>query len=602
MNSKTSTIETGVLFRKAALAAVPSKADDRLITCSISSDAPYERWFGKEILSHRPGSMNLQRVEAGACPFLADHDQTKLIGKVMSVSLDGRKATALIKLGNSALAEEIYADLKAGIRTEISIGYVIEEMEEKEEGNFLVTRFTLLEVSSVSVPADYSIGVNRSENNNHKTVVKNHMVKTMENQNSCELNKGQVLDILALGKMHGFEKEAHRAVEENTSVDAFRQIVLAKLESKTVVVNQRDMYTYDGNQRATDVPKSSLVAAILAQIPGQNSREAGEAIELSQELARSAGRKPRGIFVPIGGISQRALLTSGSAGQTVATDFMGGSFIDMLRNAALITRLGATWLPGAIGNIAIPRQTGSAVAEWLAENGALTATDQSFDQASLAPKTVGARTSLSRQTLLQSGVDIENIVKRDLASCLGLALDMAAIYGTGLNNQPLGILNTSGIGAVVGGANGLAPTWEHIVALHSELANSNALLGSLGFLTNSKVTGKLMTTEKATGTAKFIVENLPDAQGMTKIGGATCGVSNQVPSDLTKGTSAGVCSALSYGNWADLIIAQWGVLDIIVDPFTDSIRGQLNITAFLSADVTVRRPESFAAMKDALTA
>jgi len=89
-----------------------------------------------------------------------------------------------------------------------------------------------------------------------------------------------------------------------------------------------------------------------------------------------------------------------------------------------------------------------------------------------------------------------------------------------------------------------------------------------------------MTTEKSTGTAEFICKDLPDAQSMTKIGGAMCGVSNQVPSTLTKGDAVGVCSAIIYGNWADLIIAQWGMLDIIVDPYTASNRGQLKLLPF----------------------
>lgn len=111
MESKT--IQTEVLYRKATLAPAGSKADERLISCSISSITPYRRWFGTEVLGHEPAHVNLERVTAKACPFLVDHNTTKIIGKVLSVRLDGSRATAKIKMGDSSLAREIYNDIQA---------------------------------------------------------------------------------------------------------------------------------------------------------------------------------------------------------------------------------------------------------------------------------------------------------------------------------------------------------------------------------------------------------------------------------------------------------------------------------------------------------
>ena len=222
----------------------------------------------------------------------------------------------------------------------------------------------------------------------------------------------------------------------------------------------------------------------------------------------------------------------------------------------------------------------------------------------MTPKTVGAWTDISRKLLKQSSIDIEMFVRQDLASILGLAIDSASINGRGPTtyNEPTGILNTTGIGAIAGGDNGLAPAWSHIVGLWSEVAVDNAAFGSTGFLTNAKVVGKLMTVEKASGTAQFVVGNFPDANGMTSMAGARCGVSNQVPSNLTKGSSSGVCSAIVYGNWADLLIGMWGTLDLTVDPYALSTQGAVRVIALQDVDVAVRHAESFSAMKDALTA
>jgi hypothetical protein len=74
-----------------------------------------------------------------------------------------------------------------------------------------------------------------------------------------------------------------------------------------------------------------------------------------------------------------------------------------------------------------------------------------------------------------------------------------------------------------------------------------------------------------------------------------------VPSNLTKGTSAGVCSAIILGNWSDLIIGQWGGLDILVDPYTGATAGTHRVVALQDVDIAVRRVASFVAIMDALT-
>lgn len=245
--------------------------------------------------------------------------------------------------------------------------------------------------------------------------------------------------------------------------------------------------------------------------------------------------------------------------------------------------------------MAIPKQTGGATGYWLAESGTPTESQQTIGQVPLTPKTVGAYTDISRKLLQQSSIDVEAFVRGDLATVLGLAIDLAGIAGTGANNQPRGILNTVGIGSVIGGTNGAAPTWANIVALESEVAAANADVGRLHYLTNALVRGVLKTTEKASGTAQF-VWNSNDVNGYTPI------VSNQVPSDLTKGSAEDICSAIIFGNFADLLIGMWGGLDLLADPYTASTSGTVRVVALQDADIAVRHAESFAAMQDALTA
>jgi HK97 family phage major capsid protein len=151
---------------------------------------------------------------------------------------------------------------------------------------------------------------------------------------------------------------------------------------------------------------------------------------------------------------------------------------------------------------------------------------------------------------------------------------------------------------VAGGTNGAAPTWDHIVKLETEVAVDNADIGALAYMTNPKVRGKLKATPRTATYGDIMVWEGND----TPLNGYPAYVTNQVRSDLTKGTSSGVCSAIFFGNWNDLLIGMWGALDILVDPYSNSTSGTVRVVAFQDVDIAVRHPESFAAMLDALTA
>jgi HK97 family phage major capsid protein len=303
-------------------------------------------------------------------------------------------------------------------------------------------------------------------------------------------------------------------------------------------------------------------------------------------------------------MAQRALVvgTPTAGGNFVATDLLGASFIDLLRNAMVLDRLGITWLRDLNGNIAIPSQSGAATGYWVAENGAPTESQQTVGQVTLTPKTVGAFTDFSRRLLLQSSLDVEAFVRADLAATLGQMLQAAAINGSGASNQPTGILNASGIGAVVGGTNGIAPTYDHMVDLESAVANVNADMGNLAFLTNTKVRGKLRKTQEFASTNGKPVWTSSGQAGVGDVLGYQALTSNSVPSNLDKGTSVGVASAAIFGNWSELIIGMWGGLDIMLDPYTGATSGTKRVVALQDVDVALRRAASFAVFKDILTA
>lgn len=417
--------------------------------------------------------------------------------------------------------------------------------------------------------------------------------------------KGMNRDGMSAEEQAKFDGLLTRAEELQAQEDAYQADI--DREERLALVGATAAAADGIGMEEKDLRQYSLVRAIRAQA-SKDWRGAELEREASEATAKRMGRDPQGFFVPVDWLrsgysapnAERRDLTVGTnsaGGYTVATDLLAASFIDLLRNRMTVLAAGATMLTGLVGNVAIPAQSGGATAYWVAENGAVTESAQTVAQVTMSPKTVGAFTDYSRRLLNQSSIDIEAFVRTDLATVLALAIDLAALHGSGSSNQPTGIAATSGIGSVAGGTNGLAPSWTHIIGLETEVAIDNADIGRLAYMTNAKVRGKLKQTSKVSSTDSVMVW----ADSPTPLNGYPTWVTNQVSSALTKGTSSGVCSAIFFGNWADLLIGMWGGLDILVDPYTGSTAGTTRVVALQDVDIAVRHAESFAAMLDALT-
>lgn len=342
----------------------------------------------------------------------------------------------------------------------------------------------------------------------------------------------------------------------------------------------------------------SILRAIRAAAKS-NWQDAGLEREVSDALAKRLGKDPQGFFMPTSFGGEMRDLTTDSAfgGKAVATDLLSMNFIDLLRNKMILRAAGATVLGDLVGNVAIPRLSSGATAYWVSEGSAPTESTGAIDQVTMSPKTVGAWTDVSRKLLLQASIDVEMMVRSDLATVLAIELDRVGLHGSGEGSEPTGVDGTSGIGSVTGGsAGGIAPDWADIVDLEKEVAVDNADIGRLAYITNPKVRGKL----KAVYTNATYGEIPVWRDGPTPLNGYPAFVSNQVSSTLTAGDDS-TCSAIFFGNWADLLIGLWGALDVLVDPYTASTTGTIRVVALQDADVAVRHAQSFAAMLNALT-
>ncbi len=587
--------------------------EDRTIEFPFSSELPVERYFGNEVLEHSREAANLKRLNDGA-PFLWNHNPDQVLGVVERAYIDEKKKRgyAKVRFSEEEFADSKFRDVKNKILRNISFGYVINKAEEVED-SIVARDWEAFEVSLVSIPADNSIGISRSinnkiepndmQNNNKKDNImeeahvsassdalptKLNLKNMTTNEKEIDLvrsedavNKALKSDrarfdqIRKTGKKYDMNDLADEYIREGRSVQDFNQAVMDQWNPEKITPKPQDAEI--GLSEAETRSFSFIRALNYLANPGDRAAREAAAfeIEASNAAAKKAGRVSRGITVPYD-VMRRDLKTSPATqgGNLVQTDLDAANFIDLLRNSSALDQAGATTLTGLQGNIAIPRQSGAATAYWVAEGGAPTESQQAIQQVSMVPRTCGAFTDISRKLLIQSSLDVEQMVRNDIAKVIALEIDRAALYGTGSSNEPLGLHNTSGIGTESITANN--PTFAQVVNMESDVAAANALMGNLAYITGATIRGAMKVKAKDSGSGLFLWD------GNNTVNGYNAYMSNQVEA-----------GDIWFGNWSDCIIGYWSSLDLLVDPYTHSTSGTIRITALQDVDVAFRHAASF---------
>ena len=321
-----------------------------------------------------------------------------------------------------------------------------------------------------------------------------------------------------------------------------------------------------------------------------------EVAEMGAEEYRRMGLTANGAVVPSAFIRAAQGQNAGTAvdgGNLVET--MAARYVDALKEKLVVAQLGATVLTDLLGEV--PVITSAAIsADWGAEGAAASTKKANYAKAVMKPHRNSVNVVVTKDLLRQTSFDVEQDLINKITEAHAVLLESAAIAGKGTGNEPKGILSTVGIGDVAMGTNGAAISWKKVVELETKVNSVNANRGRMAYLTNAKVFGALKTTEKATGSGRFIMEDA--AAG--RCNGYVTEFSNLVPSNLTKGSGSNL-SAMIFGNFQDLYIGQWGGLDIVVDPYTSKKTAEIEICLNAWNDVLVAEPKSFAAIKDIVT-
>lgn len=653
---------------------------DRTRSFSFSSEAPVDRWFGREILDHSPSSVRMGFMKSGRAPFLLYHDQRQIVGIIQSAAIRDKRGIGQVRFGSSDLATRALADVDDEILVNTSVGYrvyelVLESQKSNGDDTYRCIDWEPFEASGVGVPADPTVGMGRESrqfeagppgaNIQADPEARTSRASSFSAPAAASLEQRSMADSTnaAAGTSAGTNPAVASAVAaavagtdanrgggagevrvtmptgpsavdmENMRVAAIRnyckslnfdaaqearwissgmdiqkvsdemtQIIQArhKANEKNVVSNL-DLST-------ADVQRFSILRAIRA-VHDKDWSKAGFEADCSREIGTRLNKAPdpTKFYVPFdiqkraipmdALLSQQRALSGGdliharpmTRADVVGTLSTGGylvatqnvSFIELLRNRSVVMRMGATTLSGLVGNVNVPKQTGAASAFWAtSETTNITENEQTFGQMSLVPKTVGAYTEISRLLLLQSSPDVEGIVNADLAAVVGLAVDTGALNGSGSAGQPTGIINTSGVGT----ASGMS-TIAYAGQLNFQVAVANANVTPVrgGYATTPTVAALLMQRTRFANTATPLWDgNLWDANGALGCAGFPGMSSKQIPA-----------GDMLFGAWETLVIGEWGVLEIEVNPYAGFQAGIIGIRALMTCDVGLRYPAAF---------
>lgn len=300
--------------------------DSRTVELSFSSETPYGRWFGDEILCHDEGCINLDRFNDGLGTLLFNHDRDAVVGHIEKVWIEDNRGKALVRFDEDEQSETIFQKVQSGTLQGVSVGYSIKRYEVLDEKDsvssngrfkgpdtYVVTDWEPLEISIASVPADATVGVGRSADEIHTSIdtqeetksmngeeiLKNEEVKstpvetgiTQEDlQKAMEQERKRTSEITAL--FRDFDVEGvDEAIVMGVSVDEARAMVMDQLRArnKGVSVTMGEAESDKFRAAAQDAVLMAAGIPVADAAPGAQELRGHSMVELARESLQREG-------------------------------------------------------------------------------------------------------------------------------------------------------------------------------------------------------------------------------------------------------------------------------------------------------------------------
>ena len=381
------------------------------------------------------------------------------------------------------------------------------------------------------------------------------------------LDKKEQLRVKAEALISNAEKELRKLNKEEDDALTSIKKEIADIDSQIKGIEEENKRNYKQSIKKNIMEKFSLLKAINDVANNRQLDErALEVVAAGQAEMRKSGQSYSGqIVLPV---EERADIqaTVATAGQeNVPEDKLG--ILEPLRAKLVLVQAGASYMTGLIGNVSIPAYSGSNVA-WAGEVAAASDGAGTFSEVTLEPKRLTAYIDVSKQFLIQDSNNAEEMLKNDIVAAISNKLE-ATILGkdAGDTSKPAGLLN--GVTA-----DEAAPTFKDIVKMEADLEAKN-VTGDIKFIVSPSAKADLKTTDKGTDTGKYLMED------------------NEINGYPVLCTSAVADKGVIMANWSDLVIGQWGGIDLTVDPYTQAANGKVRLVINAYFDAKPRRADAF---------
>jgi HK97 family phage major capsid protein len=617
-----------------------SEGQVRLYPISFSSELPVRRFSWDtfeeydEVLSHATGDVDLGRAKNGL-PLIKSHQRLLHFGSVNDIELDEKRKRlrGMASFSSIPLGQEQETMLREGHIKTVSVGYQVLSMEmvTKDKKTGLATyrcRWMPYEVSTEPIPADPKVGFGRTRNAPDVDLVEFTIEEpACEGERTMSVEAGtqptaaqapapgietpvgpapapapkvaetrdrgaEAAEIMDMAQAYGVTDKAAGWIRQGLTPDQVSREILKAVRTHGHAQPAAEALAA---MPARDKKRYSIHRAIRMQselMDGKRSRYDGLEAEVHDELVKHrTGADHGGVLVPwrLSEDDQQRVLgtTQPTGGATLVGQQIMPDMIDLLRNRALVLVSGARLYPGLQGVVYFNKKTGAPSVTWMEENPPSDApgSEPAYGYVSLSPKTLIGQVQIPRQLLVMSSIDVEADIRSDLATGHGLALDLGALHGKGTDKQPVGIYGAADVQShPVGGV----PDLADITTMPALVADKNADLGALSWMTTPLMAGVLKRTPLVSGYPVFLWSG---TYREGELGGYPARTTNQISKTLGAGSNE---HGLVFGNWNDLLVGMWGNdLEIVVDVVTKAARGQILITSYSMADTAVRRGESF---------
>jgi HK97 family phage major capsid protein/HK97 family phage prohead protease len=632
------------LSREIPVEQVEIRAEDGVTRLSFpaSSEAPVERWFGEEVLSHEPKAVRLDRAKRGAMPLLFNHNWDDPVGMIDKARVEDGRLLVDAHLFESERAKEVGQMLAGGLRN-VSIGYRLHVVEEdKKSGVFTARDWEPFEVSIVTVPADPTVGIGRVSGEELEVrmvrasqppaVTAVHRKETSMKSEAELAAEAEAAEKAKREKeaRDKAEREAQEKLEQRSALEleqGRRRAIENLAKANKITDNIRDAWIQQGYSleqvsndilriledrgRANPQPASrlgltaneaqrfSLSRAIVAAASKDNDwSKAGFELECSRAVAQKLGKVAENhkFYVPFEALERQALLPQermmelamqaamGRRDLTVAVAGQGG-FLVGTENIGFIEML---------RNRSVAFRMGVRRLSGLQGNVTIPRQSAAATAAWLANETTDA--TESQQTFVQMALSPKNVaayveISRQLLlqsspGAEGIVTDdLAQVVALAAD---LALLEGSGAAgqptglantAGIGNVAAGAATYAKVLEFQEDVATSNVMPLRGGYVTHPSTASILMQKQRFTSTdTPLWMGNIWDGQ----VSGFPGMSSNQL--------AAGV---VDFGDWQEGVIGEWGVLEVEVNPYANFKAGIIGVRAIYSMDVGFRRPFAF---------